>query len=96
VARTIFDDWIPEEQDSDVIKRIRQMSVVEDVALRVPIGADIRAIPRSGGVEVEGIGKGQTYDEDVSLNDEVLLTARKMGKAIRIADEDLPRCDHPG
>ncbi|WP_235497820.1 phage major capsid protein [Frankia sp. R43] len=89
VARTIFDDWIPEEQDSDVIQRIRQMSVVEDVALRVPMGTDTRTIPRSGGVEVEGVGKGQTYGEDVSLNDEVLLTARKMGKAIRIADEDL-------
>ena len=89
MARQTFEDWIPEEWDSAVISRIRQMSVVEAYALRAPMATDTRHIPRSGGVEVEGVGKGGTYGEDVALNDEVLLTARKMGKAIRIADEDL-------
>lgn len=90
MARNTFEDWIPEEWDtSQVIARIRQMSVVEAWALRATMTTDTRHIPRSGGVEVEGVGKGGTYGEDVSLNDDVLLTARKMGKAIRIADEDL-------
>ncbi len=84
-----FEDWIPEEWDSQVIQRVRQMSTVEAYALRAPMSTDTRHIPRSGGVEVEGVSKGATYGEDVSLNDEVLLTARKMGKAIRVADEDL-------
>jgi HK97 family phage major capsid protein len=89
VTRNVFEDWIPEEWDSAVITRIKQMSVVEAYALTATMTTDTRHIPRSGGVEVEGVSKGSPYGEDTSLNDDVLLTARKMGTAIRIADEDL-------
>jgi HK97 family phage major capsid protein len=53
------------------------------------MATDTRHIPRSAGVDVNGVAKGSAYDEDTSTNDEVLLTAKKAGRAIRIADEDL-------
>ena len=38
---------------------------------------------------LEVVAKGGTYGEDTSLNDEVLLSAVKFGKAVRIAEEDI-------
>jgi hypothetical protein len=38
---------------------------------------------------VDVVAKGGAYGEDTSLNDEVLLTAVKFGKAARIAEEDI-------
>jgi len=89
VARNIVDDWIPEEWDSKVIQRVQQVSVIESEATPYPMGTDTRHIPRSAGVEVNGVSKGSAYGEDESVNDDVLLTAKKAGRAIRIADEDL-------
>ncbi|GAA4082690.1 phage major capsid protein [Actinomadura miaoliensis] len=88
MARADFDAWVPEEWDSNVIQRVQQVSAVEAYGRRYPMTTDTRHVPRSAGMEVEGIAKGGTYTEDVSENDEVLLTARKSGKAISIADED--------
>ncbi len=89
MARNTFEDWIPEEWDSAVIQRVQQMSAVDSLARHYPMGTDTRHVPRSAGVGVEGVSKGGTYGEDTSVNDDVLLTARKAGKMIRIADEDL-------
>ena len=89
MARNTFEDWIPEEWDSNVIKRVEQTSVVESEAKPYPMSTDTRHIPRSAGVDVNGVSKGGTYGEDESVNDDVLLTAKKAGRAIRIADEDL-------
>lgn len=84
-----FDDWIPEEFDSQVIQAVNAASAVESHARRVPMGTDTRSIPRSAGVDVAGIAKSGTYGEDTSENDAIVLTARKMGRAIRIAEEDM-------
>lgn len=88
-TRNVFDDWIPEEMDSDVIQRVNQVSVVERWASRAPMNADTKQVPRSAGVDVEYIAKGGTYGEDSSSNTDVTLIARKFGKAIRIAEEDI-------
>lgn len=88
-ARNTFEDWIPEEWDSAVIQRVNQMSAIEAVARRHPMATDTKHVPRSAGFGVAAVAKGGTYSEDVSANDDVLLTARKFGSAIRIAEEDL-------
>lgn len=89
MARNTFEDWIPEEWDSQVIQRVQQVSVIESEAREYPMATDTRHIPRSAGVDVNGVAKGSAYGEDESVNDDVLLTAKKAGRAIRIADEDL-------
>lgn len=89
MARNTFEDWIPEEWDSQVVQRVAQVSVIESEARPYPMATDTRHIPRSAGVDVNGVAKGTAYGEDESVNDDVLLTAKKAGRAIRIADEDL-------
>jgi len=89
MARNTVDAWIPEEYDSAVITRINQISVVEDVSNRVPMTSDTRHVPRSAGMGVDVVDKGGAYGEDVSNNDDVLLYAKKFGKVIRLAEEDM-------
>jgi HK97 family phage major capsid protein len=89
VARNTYENWIPEEWGGAVITRVNQTSAVEKLARREPMGSDTKHVPRSAGVDSEVIAKGAPYGEDTSVNDEVLLTAFKFGKAIRIAEEDL-------
>jgi HK97 family phage major capsid protein len=88
-ARNTYEDWIPEIWGGAVITRVQQVSAVERLARREPMTSDTKHVPRSAGVGVETVAKGAAYGEDTSANDDVLLTARKLGKIIRIADEDL-------
>lgn len=83
------DDWIPEEYSSEVVQRVNQMSVIERLARPWSMTTKTRSVPRSAGMDVEGIAAGGTYGEDSSNNDEVILRARKMGKALRLDDEDI-------
>ena len=87
--RNLYEDWIPEEWDSNVIQRVQQMSAVERHGRHYPMATDTRHVPRSAGIEVSGVAKGDNYTPDESLNDEVLLVARKFGRAVKIAEEDL-------
>ncbi|MFE9391702.1 phage major capsid protein [Streptomyces sp. NPDC006784] len=89
MARNTFESWIPEEYDSQVIQRVTQMSAVEALASPVPMSSDSKSIPRSAGVGVSLVDKGGAYSEDTSSNDDITLTAKKFGKAIRIAEEDI-------
>lgn len=89
MARNSYDNWIPEEDSSEVITRVNQMSAVEALASREPMSSNTKSIPRSAGVGVGLVDKGGAYTEDVSTNDDVILTAKKAGKAIRIAEEDI-------
>ncbi|WP_274029457.1 phage major capsid protein [Streptomyces sp. MMBL 11-1] len=89
MARNTYEDWIPEEYSGPVITRVQQMSAVERLARRVPMATDTKHVPRSAGVDVNFTAKGSAYTEDTSVNDDVLLTALKFTRAIRIADEDL-------
>jgi HK97 family phage major capsid protein len=90
MTRNTMEAWIPEEYEtSKVIQSINQISAVEALASRIDMGSDTKHVPRTAGMGVDVVAKGGTYGEDTSLNDEVLLTARKMGKAVRIAEEDI-------
>lgn len=89
MARNTYEAWIPEEYGSEVIERITQTSVVEAIASRIPMSSDTRHVARSAGMGVDVVDKGGAYGEDVSLNDEVVLYAKKFGKAIRVAEEDI-------
>lgn len=83
------DDWIPEEWGGAVITRVMKTSVVEGEARHEPMGTDTKHVPREAGVDIHHIGKGGAYGEDANLNDTVLLTARKLGQGIAIAEEDM-------
>ena len=89
IARNDFDAWIPEEYGSDVLVRAAQTSGMERLARREPMQTDTKHVPRSAGVGVGVVAKGSPYGEDESVNDDVVLIARKFGRAIRIAEEDL-------
>lgn len=89
MARTNLDAWIPEQYGSDVLEVVRRTSAVEAAARREPMNSDTKRIPRSGGIDVHVVEKGAVYNEEVGSADDVLLTARKFGSAVRIADEDL-------
>jgi HK97 family phage major capsid protein len=90
VARNTLENWIPEEYSSSpVIQSITQISAVEALAAHIPMGSDTKHVPRTAGMGVDVVAKGGTYGEDTSLNDEVLLSAIKFGKAARIAEEDI-------
>lgn len=89
MARNNLDSWVPEENDSEVIQRVNQVSAVERLSRSVAMTSETKSVPRSAGVGVSTISKGGTYGEDTNTNDDVVLTARKHGQAIRIAEEDL-------
>lgn len=90
MARNTMEAWIPEEYEtSRVIQSINQISAVEALASRIPMGSDTKHVPRTAGMGVDVVAKGGAYGEDTSLNDEVLLSAVKFGKAARIAEEDI-------
>lgn len=90
MARNTLEAWIPEEwETSRVVQSITQISAIEALAARIPMGSDTKHVPRTAGMDVAVVAKGGTYGEDTSLNDEVLLSAIKFGKAVRIAEEDI-------
>ncbi len=90
MARNTMEAWIPEEwETSRVIQSINQISAVEALSARIPMASDTKHVPRTAGMDVAVVAKGGTYGEDTSLNDEVLLSAVKFGKAVRIAEEDI-------
>lgn len=89
MARWAVESWVVEEHDSSIMRRVNQTSVVESTARRVPMATDSKVIPRSSEVDVDIIPKGTAYGEDNSAVDEITLIAKKFGKAIRIAEEDI-------
>jgi Predicted phage phi-C31 gp36 major capsid-like protein len=89
MARNTLEAWLPEEPTSTVITRLSQTSVAETSLKPQPMTTETKSFPRSAGMGVEVIPKGGAYGEDESLNDSILLTARKFGKALRIAEEDI-------
>jgi len=89
MARNTLEAWLPEEEGSEVITRITQNSVVEARASQIPMASNSRTTPRSAGMDVEVVDKGGLYGEDTNTNDDVTLTAKKFGKVLRIAEEDI-------
>lgn len=88
-SRDNFDAWIPEEFDSSVIQKVKQMSAVEAYGQKVAMQTATRSTPRSGGMSSNIIAKGGTYAEDQGVNDQVILSVQKFGQAVRIAEEDI-------
>jgi len=89
VALHTIDPWIPEEWGGPVVQKIQQLSAVEALARVEPMTTLTRHVPRSGGIGMDILGRGDAYTEDATTDDEVLLTARKFGRAISLAEEDL-------
>lgn len=89
MARDTYEAWIPEEYGSALISQIQRQSAAERFFRQEPMSTDTKHVPRSGTVGVAVIAKGGTYTEQTGTNDDVLLTARKIGSAVRIADEDI-------
>jgi hypothetical protein len=89
VALHTIESWIPEEFTGSVIQKIMQTSAVEAVGRNEPMSTQTKHVPRSGGMGLDVLGKGDSYTEDSETDDEVLLTARKFGRAISLAEEDL-------
>lgn len=89
MARNDYADWVPEEKGGKIITRVNQVSAVETLARREPMTTRTKSVPRSSGVDIAVVAIGGTYGEDTSSNDEITLTARKLGRAIRIAEEDI-------
>lgn len=89
MARQTYEAWLPEDWDSNVWHSIRRTSVIESVARRIPMNSDTKSFPRSGDVGIDVVAKGSAYGEDVSPNDEVIMQSKKLGKVVRIAEEDI-------
>lgn len=90
MTRQHFDTWVPEIWGGAVITKIRAMSAVEQYARSEPMTSDVKHVPRSGGMTFEGATSlGTAYTEDTNTNDVVTLTARKFGRVLRVADEEL-------
>lgn len=89
MARSVIDAWLVEEQGSDVIRVVDQVSAIEQYATPEPMRSYTKTIPRSGAVSVDVIPKGSAYGEDSGTVDEITIVARKFGKVIRIAEEDI-------
>jgi HK97 family phage major capsid protein len=89
MARSVVDAWLVEEQGSDTIRVVNQVSAIEANAAPEPMRSYTKTIPRSGDVSVDVVPKGSAYGEDVGTTDEITIVARKFGKVIRLAEEDL-------
>lgn len=89
MARQTYEAWLPEEKDSAVMTAVRRSSAIEAVARRIPMNSDSKTFPRSGDMTVDIVAKGTAYGEDTSPNDEITLVAKKIGRVVRIAEEDI-------
>lgn len=89
MARNTMEAWLREEQGSDIIRRLNETSVAETWLRSTPMSGNVKTEPRMVDMDVAVIAKGAAYGEDAGANDEVTLTARKFGRALRVAEEDI-------
>jgi HK97 family phage major capsid protein len=91
MARDTFENWIPDEVGSKPVTEFQQTSAVDSLTAgrHEVMASDVKRIPRDGGFTVGPVAKGSAYTESTSTNDYVELTARKIGGAERVAEEDL-------
>jgi HK97 family phage major capsid protein len=86
---TTIEGWVQEQQGSDVIQAVAKSSVVDTYGRPETMISDTKKVPRSGDVPVTGVDKNTVYDFSGDDNDSILLTARKAGTIITLADEDM-------
>lgn len=84
-----IEGWVQEQQGSDVIQAVAKNSVVDTYGRPETMISDTKKVPRSGDVPVTGVDKNTVYDFSGDDNDSILLTARKAGTIITLADEDM-------
>lgn len=89
MARIDASAWVPEEHDSQVLRKVLQASAVERFANRIPMASDTKEVSRSGSVEVDVVGLAGSYGEASSDLNTVVLKTRKFGKIFRLAEEEL-------
>lgn len=90
MAAEDVDNWIPEEQGGPILQKINATSVVEVEARQEPMSTLTKKVPRDGGVDFAGATtKGTAIAEDDGDVDNVLLTARKLARIVRLNDEDV-------
>jgi len=88
MARETFDQWIPVELGDTAIQALVRSSVTERMGRPEPMASDTKQVPRSGNFAIGSVAKGAAYAETAGVNDRVQMIARKIGGAIRIAEED--------
>lgn len=81
--------WLVEDKDSTVVKSYAHTSAWEKVARPITMTANVVEIPRIEDMDVDVIPKGGAYGEETSDADVISIRARKFGKALRIAEEDV-------
>jgi HK97 family phage major capsid protein len=81
--------WIPVGTDPNVITRIRQSSVVENFFNPVPMSTRTKDIPRSGGVTLARVGKGDAFGRQTHANDSITMRVDKLGGIVEIDEEDI-------
>lgn len=84
-----FSNWIVVEKGDVAIQAMARTSAVEALGRPEQMVSATKQVPRSGDFAVAGVAKGGTYGEASGTDDYVDLIARKVGGAIRIAEEDL-------
>lgn len=81
--------WLVEDRDSNVVRAFAHTSAWERAARPVNMTANSVEIPRIEDMDIDIIPKGSAYGEDDSSADTVTISAKKFGKALRIAEEDV-------
>ncbi len=81
--------WLIEQRDSNVVKAFAHTSAWEKAARPINMTANVVEIPRIDDMDVDVIPKGSAYGEDTSDADTITIAAKKFGKALRIAEEDV-------
>lgn len=81
--------WLVEQKDSQVVKAFAHTSAWERAARPINMTANTVEVPRIEDMDVDVIPKGSAYGEDQSSADTVTISAKKFGKALRIAEEDV-------
>lgn len=81
--------WVYDEHSADVIEKILQTSAFEQLARPEPMQARVKTVPRGGGFQVATVAAGGAYTLGTGLHDDITLTARKVGGALKLNDEDV-------
>jgi hypothetical protein len=90
MALADFDQWVPEEWGGEVVMAATRTSVVMGQGRHEAMNTgDTKHVPRTGEIAVANTGKGVAYAEDASVNDDVILTTRKLTSGVSIAEEDM-------
>lgn len=87
--RQDLDVLIPIEFSQTVLTAVQQRSAIEAVARPETMLSDTKEVARFGGFTVGTVEKGAEYGFSTNTPDKIELIARKVGGAVKVAEEDL-------